>query len=512
MFSRGSEHKLNFTAAILNQSMKFLQKHFLKIVIIFFSIVILLGFGSYLLWTIEDRENEFYASHKILAEQTTQTIADEIERNIHQKEVLVKSFVDDNRNLLDNLAKSPNNTKLYEQLNHKLSKYFLDHFSTSLASAKGKLLIDDFDGFIGEVCVEDMKQYVETGEHLTRIHPHPKVYHYDIVVKFTSTNKHYLFLVSFEPVEIANILKLASSENHELILVQKDISDLIEVTPRGSRVNIPGRLDFRMTPQELDRVLAEHWIPGTRWYVYDLCNEKLFKSYSQNIVKRSLWIFISFVLLVVIFATLLLIQVCKNKKVAEDLLEKNREIEELNARLRNRNVELSEQAITDGLTNLFNRRYFDMQVSHEWNRAQRLRLPINIAFIDIDYFKQYNDLYGHQMGDVCLKVVADMISDNFKRSNEFVARYGGEEFVVVNIGTKPDFFKICMQEVKARLAERKIVHSDSDISSYLTISVGIASAKDANQTTYKELMAIADAALYGAKKQGRDCIVHKQVE
>ncbi|MEJ2143462.1 MAG: GGDEF domain-containing protein, partial [Gammaproteobacteria bacterium] len=345
-----------------------------------------------------------------------------------------------------------------------------------------------------------------------RIHPHPKVYHYDVVVKFTIGNKHYLFLVSFAPDEIANIIKLASSESHQLVLVQKNASDLIEVTPQGSRVNISDRLDFRMTPQELDRVLAEKWVPGTRWHVYDLHSEKLFETYSSNIEKRSLWIYICVVLIVVIFAIMLLIQVCKNKKVADDLLEKNKEIEDLNARLRSRNVELSEQAITDGLTNLYNRRYFDMQVSHEWNRSQRLCLPINIAFIDIDYFKQYNDLYGHQMGDVCLKVVADMIADNFKRSNEFVARYGGEEFVVVNIGTKPEFFKICMQEVKDRLAERKIAHSGSDISSYLTISVGIASAKDANRTTYTELISVADAALYDAKKQGRDCIVHKQAE
>lgn len=492
--------------------MDFLHKHSIKIIIVFFSIVILLGFGSYLLWTIKERQTEFFTSHKILAQHTTQTIADEIERIVHQKEILVSSFAEDNRQLLNDLAMSPGDTTLYEKLNHKLSKYFLDHFSTSLASAEGKLLIDDFDGEIGEFCVSDMRHFVETGEHLARIHPHPKVYHYDVVVKFSLKDKDYLFFVSFAPDEISNILKLESSEDHQLILVQKEPSNIIEVTPQGSRINIPGRLDFRMTQQELDRVLAERWVTGTRWHVYDLHSEKLFKDYAQNLKRRSLWIYIFVVILVVTFATLLLVQVCKTKKIADDLVSKNREIEELNSRLRDRNIKLSEQAITDGLTNLYNRRYFDIQVSEEYNRAQRLWLPINIAIIDIDYFKQYNDIYGHQMGDVCLKVVADLISENFKRSNEFVARYGGEEFVVVNIGTKPEFFRICIEEVRSRLDERKVAHDGSDISPYLTMSVGIASAKDAKQSSYEELIALADAALYEAKKQGRNRIVYRQVE
>lgn len=512
MFSGGLDHTLTFNSAILTLPMDFLHKHSIKIIIIFFSIAILLGFGSYLLWTIEDRKNEFYTSHKVLAQHTTQTIADEIERVFRQKNILVNSFVEDNRQLLNDLAMSPGNRDLYEKLNHKLSKYFLDYFSTSLASDEGKLLIDDFDGVIGELCVNDMKHFVETGEHLARIHPHPKVYHYDMVVKLSIAGKDYLFMVSFAPDEIATLLKLESSGNHQLILVQKEPSNIIELTPQGTRINMHGRLDFRMTQQELDRVLAERWVTGTRWHVYDLHAEKLFTNYSQDINNRSLWIYVFVVMLVVVYAILLLVQVCKTKKIADDLVKKNKEIEALNAGLKDRNIKLSEQAITDGLTGLYNRRYFDIQVSEEYNRAQRLWLSINIAFIDIDYFKQYNDLYGHQMGDVCLKVVADLISKNFKRSNEFVARYGGEEFVVVNIGTKPEFFKLCMQEVRSALSERKIAHDGSDIDRYLTMSIGIASAIDARKSSHEELIALADAALYDAKKQGRNRVMHRTVD
>ena len=161
---------------------------------------------------------------------------------------------------------------------------------------------------------------------------------------------------------------------------------------------------------------------------------------------------------------------------------------------------------------MYNRRYFDRQVIHEWNRALRLWLPINIAFVDIDFFKQYNDIYGHQLGDACLKAVAGLLSFNFKRSNEFVARYGGEEFVIVNIGSKPDFFKKCVQEAMSMLADKKIAHEGSEVGPYLTMSVGIASVKDANRTTCEVLISLADTALYNAKAKGRNTIVQRQIE
>lgn len=492
--------------------MGYLQQHFIKIIIIFFSVILLTVYGSYLLWTTDERKKEFYTSHKAIATHATHTIANEIDHILQQRRILVKSFVEDNEQLMHALAKTPNNIELYNKLYEKLSRYFLDTFSASLASSDGKLLIDDFDGYIGELCINDMKHYVETGEHLTRLHPHPKVYHYDVVIKFSSKQKDYLFLVSFEADSLANLLKIASPESHELILAQKDQSELIEITPQGSRVNISERLDFRMTKQELDRVLSEEKIPGTKWHVYDLHDDKIFETYISKLEISGLWMYATVLFLVVIFDTLLLIQVCKNKKVADDLLQKNHEIEVLNTMLKDRNEELSEQAVKDGLTNLYNRRYFDMQVIQEWNRATRLWLPINIAFIDIDFFKQYNDVYGHQLGDACLKVVADLISSNFKRSNEFVARYGGEEFVVVNIGSKPDFFKICMQEVMSALADRNIVHEGSEVSSHLTMSIGIASVMDANRTTCDVLISLADTALYNAKNEGRNHIVQRQIE
>lgn len=492
--------------------MGFVNQHFLKIIIILFSVLLLTVYGAYLLWTIGDREKEFYTSHKAIAEQSAQTVAGEIERVFLQEKKLVTSFLEDNKRLIATLAESPDSLELYTELNDKLSKYFIDYFSTSLASAEGKLLIDDFDGYIGDLCISDMRHYVATGEHLARLHPHPKVYHYDVVIKFTSKQKDYLFLVSFSADAISNILRLSSSENHELILVQKDQSELIEITPRGTRIDMPERLDFRMTKQELERVLAEVKVPGTRWHIYDLYKENLFSAHKNKLETFNWWIFLSVTLLVMIFDALLLVQVCKNKKVTDDLLHKNHEIEILNKMLKDRNEELSEQAIKDGLTNLYNRRYFDRQVSQEWNRALRLWLPVNIAFIDIDYFKQYNDKYGHQMGDACLKAVADLISYNFRRSNEFVARYGGEEFVVVNIGSKPDFFKMCIQDLMNLLAEKKIAHQGSGIGPYLTISVGIASVKDANRTTSEVLISLADTALYNAKDEGRNCVVQRQVE
>lgn len=492
--------------------MTYLQRHLTKIIIILFSVAILLGFAGYLYVNTEDSQAEFYSSQQTIAVQATQTVAREIERFFAQKEKLLKSFAEDNQQLLDSLISEPDNEKLFQKLNNKLSRYFLDFYSTTLATSEGQPLIDDFDGYLGELCIADMKQYIETGSQQTRVHPHPKVYHYDVVIKLASNNKDYLFLVSFNLDSLASILKLSSPDDQSLFLMQKELENLIEITEDGSRLNIPKRLDYRMQQQELERVLSESPVSGTRWYVLDLIKPGVLEKHRKETGKRNLLVYMYVVILVIIFTALLLNQVCKNIKVADDLRIKNKEVEVLNSILRDKNKELSEQATTDALTKLFNRRYFDERVVEEWSRASRLWLPFNIAFIDIDYFKQYNDLYGHQLGDICLKTVAELLSGYFKRSNEFVARYGGEEFAVVNIGSKPDFFKICIQEAINLLAEKNIEHKGSQIATHLTMSIGIASTSDAKSTSSDIMIGVADDALYEAKNKGRNQVVQLKVD
>ncbi len=159
----------------------------------------------------------------------------------------------------------------------------------------------------------------------------------------------------------------------------------------------------------------------------------------------------------------------------------------------------------DHLTGLFNRRYFDEQWMREWRRASRHRVSLGILVIDIDYFKKYNDRYGHQKGDDCLCMVADALRMAVQRSGEFVARYGGEEFVLVLPGVSLE----CLQSVADRVIEsismQAIPHLGSD-AGVVTVSVGgtLAASDKEMALGAHALLEQADAGLYTAKQNGRN--------
>jgi diguanylate cyclase (GGDEF)-like protein len=166
---------------------------------------------------------------------------------------------------------------------------------------------------------------------------------------------------------------------------------------------------------------------------------------------------------------------------------------------------LSKLADRDGLTGLFNRRYFDEQLEREWLRHKRQKLPLGLAFIDIDFFKTYNDHYGHLQGDECLRNVAHVIAASTRRPDEMVARYGGEEFIVIlpYIGEKD--VRSYAEWVCRRVREASIEHAYSPIAAVVTISVGATTVVPTDALTSQILAALADDALYQAKSAGRNC-------
>ncbi|MET3131703.1 diguanylate cyclase (GGDEF)-like protein [Oxalobacteraceae bacterium GrIS 1.11] len=165
---------------------------------------------------------------------------------------------------------------------------------------------------------------------------------------------------------------------------------------------------------------------------------------------------------------------------------------------------LLQLANKDGLTGLFNRRYFDEQLEREFLRHQRHALPLSLAFIDIDCFKLYNDHYGHQQGDVCLKTVAKTIGATTLRSAEIAARYGGEEFVVLLPHTAPADAEKYGARLCQLIAGLALPHGHSPVSNHVTISVGLASIVPDDGNTAHTVLAEADRALYLAKSCGRN--------
>jgi two-component system chemotaxis family response regulator WspR len=173
-------------------------------------------------------------------------------------------------------------------------------------------------------------------------------------------------------------------------------------------------------------------------------------------------------------------------------------------RLEELNMELLNLANLDGLTGLSNRRYFDQRYPEEWARAARSKKPISLIMLDVDRFKLFNDNYGHLSGDDCLKQVALAIKQVVARPGDIVARYGGEEFIIALPDTALDGAGSVAEKIRVAVEDLAIPHEFSDISGYITISLGIADCIPQPGTDPVVLIKQADQCLYRAKRLGRN--------
>ncbi len=170
--------------------------------------------------------------------------------------------------------------------------------------------------------------------------------------------------------------------------------------------------------------------------------------------------------------------------------------------------ELEELSFKDGLTGVANRRMFDAILDVEWTDARRNSRPLALIMFDIDYFKQYNDHYGHIQGDNCLKRVAQVLSSAATRSRDFLARFGGEEFVLVLPETDEKAAIKIAERCRNLLFKEQIPHEKSPLSQILTVSIGVGAIVPTRQDEPLRFVEDVDKRLYLAKQHGRNCIVN----
>lgn len=173
-------------------------------------------------------------------------------------------------------------------------------------------------------------------------------------------------------------------------------------------------------------------------------------------------------------------------------------------RLKRKTDLLEKLSSIDGLTEIPNRRQFDETLSNEWARARRAQSNISLILIDIDFFKQYNDHYGHAAGDKCLQKVAKTLKHSLKRPADFVARYGGEEFVVILSEIDHQSALMMANKLNESIFQLELPHEASQVSEYLTISLGIATTIPQDDQRHESLLETADKYLYEAKSSGRN--------
>lgn len=179
-------------------------------------------------------------------------------------------------------------------------------------------------------------------------------------------------------------------------------------------------------------------------------------------------------------------------------------LKNIELQLKKANHELEKLASLDGLTGILNRRKFDEYMDIEWPKHQSSSNWLSLILLDVDFFKNYNDTYGHQMGDDALRTVAAGISEVLIHTDSYIARYGGEEFAVIMPLTPPAEAHKMAESIRKNIKNKKIPHRSSDIENVLTTSIGVATLIPNKTASIKELIHLADEALYEAKREGRN--------
>lgn len=185
-----------------------------------------------------------------------------------------------------------------------------------------------------------------------------------------------------------------------------------------------------------------------------------------------------------------------------ELRDKNQKLEQAQTALQRANEALRQLSITDGLTQVHNRMYFEQQFEQEWRRCARQGLTLSILMIDADHFKKLNDSAGHLVGDSCLRAIAAEIQKHFKRAGELVARYGGEEFIALLPDTNQN--KAVAVAETLRMAVENLLLEEGGQRYRVTVSIGVSTTTPALEQQPAQLIATADAALYEAKEAGRN--------
>ncbi len=192
--------------------------------------------------------------------------------------------------------------------------------------------------------------------------------------------------------------------------------------------------------------------------------------------------------------------------VGRRILEYQHTLDTLTRELAAKNQELARLGTLDGLTAIDSRGRFEARLGEEWRRALREATPLSVILVDLDFFKAYNETYGHQAGDECLKKVARTISVTIARAGDLAARYGGEEFAVLLPNTDSLGTLVVAEAIRVAVATLGIEHKGSAIHRHLTVSVGTATVLPDEMASPEALVAKAEEALYQAKQSGRNLV------
>jgi len=262
------------------------------------------GLIMVLFWSAITRLNDYKEYHHSIGQNSVQNVSESIGNFINERKRLIQVFANEHALLIEKSALSPLDEGIKSQLESEIRKYFPEYFSFTVTDTKGEPYFEDFDSFIGDLCLSDIKSFIDKKTASPRVHPHHEVYHYDLLANVQIKNKKYIFFISFPADEVSGFLKSAQSLDHKVILALKQLGNIIEVTTAGAR-NKKFREDYRLTSEELSYLTAEKNVSGTLWTAYDFNKTDLISSYKTKLVFDTLFVLFIFLTIGIVLFFLL---------------------------------------------------------------------------------------------------------------------------------------------------------------------------------------------------------------
>jgi len=246
-------------------------------------------------WFSKHRIDDFKNSQISVATSVVNSVAQETARLIKDNKRLLSIFVENERSNIQNLATDTSNEEYKKLLTRKMNAYFPELFTFTIVDRTGIPIIDDFDGHIGDICLEDIKLFSTTGKQNIRVHPNPYVYHTDSIARINKEREAGFFFASFKTNVFSRLLKLSSPNNQSLMLVNTQIPDLIEIAEIGARIKL-NRDSYILTASEKARILFSMPIKGTHWRLVSLHDEALFNDYQYEVFTIGFCIVLIFIM------------------------------------------------------------------------------------------------------------------------------------------------------------------------------------------------------------------------
>ena len=246
-------------------------------------------------WVSYHRINDFKNNQMMIATSVVNSVAQETVRMVAIQNKLLNIFVENERYYIKKYATEPDSEIFEKILTRKMKYYFPDYFTFTVVDQYGELIAEDYDGYIGEICLRDIKDFAKTGRQHVQIHPNPYIYHIDAMTRIDKKKQDGFFFASFGAKNFSRLLKLSSPSSQSLMLINTKNKDLIEVVEEGARIVLK-RDDFRLTPQEQDRILFSAPVEGTHWRLVSLSNVNLFRNYNYSVLSIAVVVILIFVL------------------------------------------------------------------------------------------------------------------------------------------------------------------------------------------------------------------------